>query len=371
MEHFIDKYIPIRVQHLIGETVSSIASQSQLTRLQNFEMEKYKKLNEDVLDDESHPELIDLMRKIGTDLTETVSKFKAIAKAKGIRYEIAAAKKDAIEKSILGGEFVDGSKSMEGGGSFFSISNKQQSSKEHVSIRSQSVSNQRDSNKQKSLQDSDEEQVYPNGTIMNTDMDEQPPIREVEEEVHADDAKPADFSDDEEDESAKALNKQALLEWLTVADFTKEIQLQNIAGHKFKLDEDELNAMIGTEGILKICKVMMYKIGLTYKRMDIYFKELRDEFKANNEKTLGGLRKDLSLVNEGIQQVHDELERSQEEQRKFHSKTIKEVTDVVKAHEQVIELNTQWQRDIGALAVVTSCIAEFISMQTAIDKEAY
>jgi len=56
------------------------------------------------------------------------------------------------------------------------------------------------------------------------------------------------------------------------------VQLHKIAGHKFKLDDDEVNAMIGSEGILKICKVMMYKLGLTYKRMDIYFKELREEF---------------------------------------------------------------------------------------------
>lgn len=50
-------------------------------------------------------------------------------------------------------------------------------------------------------------------------------------------------------------NKQALLEWLTVADFTKEVQLHKIAHHKFRLDQEEQNAMIDVEGILKICKV--------------------------------------------------------------------------------------------------------------------
>ena len=60
-----------------------------LNRLQNYEMEKYKKLNEDVLDDETHPELIDLMHYIAKDLGEIMQKFKMIAKAKGIRYEIA------------------------------------------------------------------------------------------------------------------------------------------------------------------------------------------------------------------------------------------------------------------------------------------
>ena len=46
---------------------------------------------------------------------------------------------------------------------------------------------------------------------------------------------------------------------------------------------------------------IMYKLGLTYKRMDIYFNELREEFKEGTAKALGGLRKDLSAVNEGIQ----------------------------------------------------------------------
>jgi len=36
--------------------------------MQNYEMEKYKKLNEDVLDDESNPELIDLMNSVAKEL---------------------------------------------------------------------------------------------------------------------------------------------------------------------------------------------------------------------------------------------------------------------------------------------------------------
>ena len=65
-------------------------------------MEKYKKLNEDVLNDEKHPELLDLMRNIATELEDTMHKYKAIAKAKGQRYLVAAAKQDAIESEIAG-----------------------------------------------------------------------------------------------------------------------------------------------------------------------------------------------------------------------------------------------------------------------------
>lgn len=48
--------------------------------MQNYEMEQYKRLNEEVLNDEAHPELIDLMNKVANDLNETIQRFKALAK---------------------------------------------------------------------------------------------------------------------------------------------------------------------------------------------------------------------------------------------------------------------------------------------------
>lgn len=89
VEHFIDKYIPIRIQQLINDTLYGInLSRSQQQRLQNYEMEKFKKLNEDLLDDETHPELLDLMRSIALEMEAAVVEYKKIAKARGQRYEI-------------------------------------------------------------------------------------------------------------------------------------------------------------------------------------------------------------------------------------------------------------------------------------------
>lgn len=59
MEHFIDKYVPIRIQQQLGETLQTILGRTMLQKLETFEMSKYKSLNEDVLDDEKHPELLD------------------------------------------------------------------------------------------------------------------------------------------------------------------------------------------------------------------------------------------------------------------------------------------------------------------------
>lgn len=63
-------------------------------------MAKYKRLNEEVLDDESHPELIDLCKKLYADLTEVVEKFKRIAKQRGFKYEIKNSKeKEELNKT--------------------------------------------------------------------------------------------------------------------------------------------------------------------------------------------------------------------------------------------------------------------------------
>ena len=86
------------MQHQISETLQAVISQAQVQRLQNYEMEKILKLNEDLISDETNPDLLELMKRITEDLNDTLQKFKAIAKAKGIRYNITAKKEPAEAK---------------------------------------------------------------------------------------------------------------------------------------------------------------------------------------------------------------------------------------------------------------------------------
>ena len=79
---------------------------------------------------------------------------------------------------------------------------------------------------------------------------------EEKEKKIADGACPDDLSSESDEDPVKiALNKKALLEWLTVADFTQEMSLNKFAMHKFRLDEEEKNAKISMQGVLKICKM--------------------------------------------------------------------------------------------------------------------
>lgn len=65
-------------------------------------MEKYKNLNEEVLDDEKHPELLDRAKKLQDELMDLLQKFKRLAKSKGLRYDITGKKKSGSEERLEG-----------------------------------------------------------------------------------------------------------------------------------------------------------------------------------------------------------------------------------------------------------------------------
>jgi hypothetical protein len=93
MEHFIDKYVPIRIQKQVGETLQAIGNASMLKRLENFEMEKFKLLNEDVLNDSDHPsDLKERAKQIQDELEKAIMEYKKLAKQKGIKYDLTKSK---------------------------------------------------------------------------------------------------------------------------------------------------------------------------------------------------------------------------------------------------------------------------------------
>ena len=53
----MEKYIPIRIQSQISETLGAVLQRSQLNKLENFEMEKFQKLNNAILDDDGSANL--------------------------------------------------------------------------------------------------------------------------------------------------------------------------------------------------------------------------------------------------------------------------------------------------------------------------
>ena len=53
MEFFVDKYMPITIQHLIGQSIKAIVTKQQHLLFQNYELEQFKKLNNSLLSNET------------------------------------------------------------------------------------------------------------------------------------------------------------------------------------------------------------------------------------------------------------------------------------------------------------------------------
>lgn len=64
VENFVEKYIPIRIQSQISETLNSVLPRSYLNKLDNYEMEKFNELNMKILEDDGSANLAGIMREI-------------------------------------------------------------------------------------------------------------------------------------------------------------------------------------------------------------------------------------------------------------------------------------------------------------------
>ena len=54
-------------------------------KLQNYEMQKYLKLNLEVLEEESDNKIVDLIKEITDQLKKTIDEYKQLAKSRGIK----------------------------------------------------------------------------------------------------------------------------------------------------------------------------------------------------------------------------------------------------------------------------------------------
>ena len=86
--------------------------------------------------------------------------------------------------------------------------------------------------------------------------------------------------------------------------------------------------MIDVDQILKIVKVLMYKIGLGYKRQEIFKGELVELIKESQEMGIKKVEKEINSVNEAVQQVHIELEDYLSKNKSFKADLIKSVDTI-------------------------------------------
>lgn len=139
----------------------------------------------------------------------------------------------------------------------------------------------------------------------------------------------------------------------------------HMAKQKFQLDANE-NQQIDIHGLTKIVKILMYKIGMTGKRQDVQHTEVYDRFNSKIKEQTKQLKNEISGVNEAVNSVHSELEDYLKRQKLFKQDVTREVDKIRDLH----NYNPNLQGCLQSLALLSSCQAEFIQMQSTLDEAA-
>jgi hypothetical protein len=61
----------------------SVLSSTQALKFENFQMEKYKQMNKDLLDEETNSDLIALCKTLLVDIDNAIDLYRKVAKARG------------------------------------------------------------------------------------------------------------------------------------------------------------------------------------------------------------------------------------------------------------------------------------------------
>lgn len=97
-------------------------------------------------------------------------------------------------------------------------------------------------------------------------------------------------------------NMRRLKEWVVDADFSKEdLDLVKLAQHPFHLSEEEEKRLPEIEHLVKVVKILAYKIGIVSKRQDFQFGELATKVEAVKRELLLKHESELQSVNQTLQ----------------------------------------------------------------------
>lgn len=80
--------MPVRILYLIRETFVAVLPKSQLKKYNDFERQKLKKIHEQLLREETTPDIHQIIKKILADITEVVEQHRELALQQGKTFDI-------------------------------------------------------------------------------------------------------------------------------------------------------------------------------------------------------------------------------------------------------------------------------------------
>lgn len=249
LESFTDRYMPVRILYLVRESLAAVFNKNQMMLYQTWERHKLKVIHEQLLKTETIPEITQIIKNTLQDINSIIEEYRQIAQVQGRNY-ISLVTDEEPKIEIV------------------------------------------------------EELAVDEGTAMS-------PVKQPKE-VREFTLKPGQLQQFEQDsdfdsedsrqvKQRDSVNKQLLLSYITEADFCQDFDLFELASHPFELDPRE--PQLQQKDILRLFKVMYYKIGLSFKRMDLLHSQLAQQLSRLD--TLYSLKGDTDSLWQQVQQLKE------------------------------------------------------------------
>lgn len=129
-----------------------------------------------------------------------------------------------------------------------------------------------------------------------------------------------------------------------------------------------MNELKTFEHVAKVIKVLIYKIGLTYKRQDLFREELLEKVAENSKVSFDQVQKDINCVNQVIAQVGEELHQHTNKQRAYRDMAMQELQAVKERMQSCLDKTHQLSTFLMTSALVSSCQEEYLRIQSALSQ---
>ena len=197
----------------------SVLSNTQALKFENFQMEKYKQMNKDLLDEETNSDLIALCKTLLVDIDNAIDLYRKVAKARGQPYDVK-------KRGEADGDAENNSSNNQEIASLVSKKvHESQKSHKNAVIGSRALVTDSNNTAERPLIKVDEENLAGDSDKMEGPFFENPDTEDEE--------------DEEQEKERFRRNKKYLLEWVVEADFAKEFSLIELGNTPFEVPEEE------------------------------------------------------------------------------------------------------------------------------------
>mmetsp|Transcript_681 Transcript_681/g.735 ORF Transcript_681/g.735 Transcript_681/m.735 type:complete len:110 (+) Transcript_681:1641-1970(+) len=107
-----------------------------------------------------------------------------------------------------------------------------------------------------------------------------------------------------------------MFEMLVDMDLTGDVTVKKLLEIPYEVDGEDEDLNLTMQGFLKVIKMLMYKLGLTYKRQDYFKVDLLEQMEKKHQEHKAQTQHSIKEINEFIHGFNLEFDKFLQRQKK-------------------------------------------------------